>query len=140
MSDWETYSGAMDAAVDDLLGDTLSLSTNAGASYTTVSGFILLVVASSGIDGFDETLGYKPRVKLSKAIIGEEPPDRDTVRIRAGKLGGLTYQPAGGEPDDQGRYWLFDIQKMGRNQNAARTSSTRVGWGSTSVSFDSDTE
>ena len=140
MSDWEIHSQAMDAKVDELLGDTISLSTNGGASYTTVGGFILLVVGSSGIDGFDETLGYKPRAKLHKSLIGEEPPNRDTVRIRAGKLGGLTYQPAGGEPDDQGRYWLFDIQKMGRNPNAARTSSTRVGWGSTGTTWDSDTE
>lgn len=138
MTDWETHSPQMDDDIDSRLGDTISLSLDAGATFSDIVGYILLVVVSSGIDGFDETLGYRPRAKIRKTIIGADPPDRSVVRLRSAKLGDFTYQPAGGEPDDQGRYWLFDIQKIGINPEPFRFSNTQVDFSGTDVSFDSD--
>ncbi len=109
MSAWDALSAQMDREVDAALGDTIQLALN-GTSFVDQPGFVLTVGSTDGLAGFDEILGSRIRVKMAKSIIGEDEPSRD-IRLKAAKLGADTYRPAGSKPDDQGRYWLFDIQK-----------------------------
>ena len=110
--DWESASPIMDGKVDQILGDTFSVSLDGGQTYEPRKGFYLPVSAGGGFSPYDENLGSKPRVKMSKDILGDTPPDRRYVRLRYAKLGDATYCPGGAEPDEQGRYWIFDIQKV----------------------------
>lgn len=107
---WDDLAAQMDLVVDNGLGDTIQLALN-GLTFVDVQGFVLPFAASEGLGAFDETLGSRIRVKLAKAIVGEEEPSR-AIRLRSAKLGSSTWRPAGSHPDDQGRYWIFDIQKV----------------------------
>lgn len=111
MADWSELSARLDATVDDTLGDTIQLSLNSGATYTPVKGFVGPFVAGIGIGAMDEPLGSRNRVKLDRSLFGGGLPGRN-VRVQHALLGAGTYRPASGEPEEQGRYVLFDVQKV----------------------------
>jgi len=99
----------MDASVDARLADTISYSPNGGATYVDMLGYVLPFSQGLGLDELDPTLGSRWRVKLAKALV---PLPARTHRLQHPKLGvGTTWRPAGNDPEDQGRYWIFDIQK-----------------------------
>lgn len=109
MSDWETASAKMDQEVDARLADTISYSTDGGATFVPTPGFILPFTESFGLGGIDAPLGSRMRVKIAKAILAAPLP---THRLTHPLLGADTWKPAGEDPDQQGRYWIFDIQKV----------------------------
>lgn len=111
MADWSELSADLDEAVDSLLGDTLSVSTNAGATWRDVQGFVLPVGHSLNVGSIDEPLGSRPRIKLKRDLFANGIPPR-TLRIKHATLGADTYRPAGSEPQEQGRYVIFDVQKV----------------------------
>lgn len=111
MADWSELAAKMDATVDTALGDTIQLSLNSGATYAAVQGFVAPFVAGIGIGAMDEPLGSRNRVKLDRALFGGGMPGRN-VRVQHPMLGAGTYRPASGEPEEQGRYVLFDVQKV----------------------------
>lgn len=108
---WEDLAAQMDATVDAAVGDAIELSTNSGASFQPVQGFVAPYVAGMGIGGFDEPLGSRNRVKLLRSYFADGVPGRD-VRLRSPRLGAGTFRPASSEPEEQGRYVLFDVQKV----------------------------
>lgn len=109
MSDWDVASEKMDEDVDARLSDTINYSTDEGASYEEIAGYVLPFAEGLGLGPIDAPLGSRYRVKIRKTLIPE--PHR-THRLRHRLLGDATYRPAGSDPDDQGRYWIFDVQKV----------------------------
>lgn len=107
---WDDYANQMDDAVDDMLGDVINVSLDGGLNYTARQGFIIFAVESMGIGGLDEPLGSTRRVKLRSSYFTNGLPDRQT-RLTSPKLGSAVYMPAGSDPEEQGRYVIFDIQK-----------------------------
>ncbi len=108
---WEDLAAQMDSTVDDVLGDGIRFSNDSGATWTTQQGFVLSASLTNGIIGMDEPLGAKMRVKMARDLFPSGVPGR-TVRLQHSRLGAGTYRPAGGEPEEQGRYILFDVQKV----------------------------
>ena len=108
MSDWDTHSAVMDEVVDERLGDTISYSLD-GVTFTDLKGFVLPFGESIGLDGIDPTLGTRWRGKIRKTLVAEP---LGSHRLRHPKLGADTWRPAADDPENQGRYWLFDIQKV----------------------------
>lgn len=109
MSDWDEASAQMDADVDARLSDTIAYSSDEGDSWENLPGYILPFAEGLGLGPIDPALGSRFRVKIAKSVVAE--PDR-THRLRHAKLGASTWRPAGSDPDDQGRYWIFDIQQV----------------------------
>jgi hypothetical protein len=101
----------MDETVDTALGDAISLSLDAGATWTPQMGFVIAVSSTGGIMGMDEPLGTRKRVKMPRSLFPTGEPSR-SVQLRHARLGAGTYRAAGGEPEEQGRYILFDVQKV----------------------------
>ena len=111
MSDWDVAAPAMDEAIDERLSDTIAYSTDEGATYDDIAGYVLPFAEGLGLNEIDSPLGARWRVKVRKTLVDE--PSR-THRLKHPKLGVDTvWRPAGEDPDDQGRYWIFDIQKVG---------------------------
>lgn len=109
---WSDLAPQMDAIVDETLGDSIRYRASSSAAWTTVQGFVLPSSITSGIIGMDEPLGGRMRVKLPRSLFGDTGvPSRD-VRLEHTLLGVGTFRPAGGETEDQGRYVLFDVQKV----------------------------
>lgn len=109
MSDWDAASTKMDEDVDAHLSDTILYSTSAGV-FEEIPGYILPFAEGLALGPVDGALGSRWRVKIAKAHI--EEPSRNH-RLRHPKLGDdAVWRPAGENPDDQGRYWIFDIQKV----------------------------
>ena len=107
MSVWTEVAGEMDEIVDEVLGDDV-LYAKAGGPFRKIGAFVLWV-NDTGDGDFDELL-ERPRLKVAKALV-DRPARADRIRCGA-KLGTTTYQPAGTAPQDQGRYWLVDLQKV----------------------------
>lgn len=105
---WDSAAAAMDAEVDARLGDTISYAAN-GVTFVDVSGFVLFTDVPLGLDASDEIFDARPRVKLAKAVVPYPDPQH---RLRSTKLGEATYRPAGSLPQEQGRYWLFDVERI----------------------------
>jgi len=111
LSDWDEASAAMDEGVDARLSDTVAYSTDEGATFTNIAAYVLPFAEGLGLNEIDPALGSRWRIKVAKSIVDE--PKR-THRLKHHKLGANTvWRPAGDDPDEQGRYWIFDIQKVG---------------------------
>ena len=112
-ADWDSASAQMDDAVDARLGDTIQLSIDGGNTFLPVKGYYLPYAAGGGLEIYDEPLGQKPRFKLQvKHFPGGRQPSFDYDRMRCAKAGPFTFRPSGSAPDEQGRYFIFDIQKV----------------------------
>jgi hypothetical protein len=116
-SPWDALSARMDADVDDGVGDRILYSTDGSDPVAVLPGFVLfdsetgegLTRSSFGLQ-LDETLGSRNRIKIRADLIGGAP--QRNHRIRHPKLGNFLWQPAGSDPETQGRYVIFDIQKV----------------------------
>lgn len=105
---WDRWSGTLDTAVDGILGDTIAFADD-GMTFVDVQGFVITVEGRpGGLDEYDSALGSRNRVKMSRAIIGEPHPRQ---RLMHAKLGEGRFQPGGDAPDEDGRYYIFDVQK-----------------------------
>lgn len=113
LSLFEQYQPMMDAAVDDMLGDSISLSTDNGASFKDTRAFFLFDEAGSGAQGFGvaelDYLRQRVRLKISKVKL----PDHSVPwRVRSIKFPGKTFRMSGDQATEEGRYWLLDIQEV----------------------------
>jgi len=110
---WDQLAARMDEQVDERLGEVIFISLDGGETYTSVKGFYTPVATGlGGLQGFDEPLGSRPRLKLRKTHFpGEREPSFETDRFRCAKMGAFVYRPSGSQPDEQGRYFLFDVQR-----------------------------
>lgn len=108
MPPWADYAAKLDAGVDSYLGDTISYS-RAGGAFEDVQGFVILAgdVPELGVTQID-SIREVDRVKLNAAL--GKPADAD--RLRHSKLGAGTFKPTNAEPSVQGRYWIFELQKV----------------------------
>ena len=106
MSDWDNYSALMDEEVDARLADTIPY--DSGAGFVDIPGYVIPFGEGLGLDGLDPSLGTRWRVKVRKSLVPD--PSRDH-RLTHHKLGAGIWRPSGEDPEDQGRYWIFDIQK-----------------------------
>jgi hypothetical protein len=109
---WDDLAAKMDADVDTVLGDTILFSADAGSSWSSENGFVLSASMTNGIIGMDEPLGARMRVKMARDLFGASGLPGRSVRLQHARLGQGTYRPAGGEPEEQGRYILFDVQRV----------------------------
>ncbi len=106
--DWEQASQLMDDTVDDTLGDTISYAAN-GVSFSEIRGFVIFFGAPPVLDGIDEIIGSRPRAKIAKSKVPYPDPSH---RLRCPKrLGPHTFKPAGALPEEQGRYYIFDLER-----------------------------
>lgn len=96
----------MNVTVDEWLGDDILMSVSGGA-WVTIKAFVQFDHGGLGLDAIDE-LQQRQRIKVSKAIVAEPG---DLHRFRASKLGADTWKPVAKDPDNDGSYWVFDIQK-----------------------------
>lgn len=107
-SAWDQAAALLDAKVDEYLGDDIDYAAN-GVTFAPIKGFVLLNMASLGLESIDEIVGSRNRVKIAKAVL---PRPERTHRLRHPRLGSGTFRPAGTVPEEQGRYWLFDVEKV----------------------------
>jgi hypothetical protein len=105
---WDSASALMDAAVDTL-GDTILYKRAGESEFTAIKGFVIENVAGETVDEIDEIVSSIPRVKIHKSIVAS-PSKFD--RLQHPKIGPGTYRPLGKDPQTQGRYWVFDVQKV----------------------------
>lgn len=105
---WDEFSLTMDQEVDDRLGDAIDYAAN-GVTFVAIKGFVQFTPAPDGLDATDEIFDVRPRVKIAKAIVPYPDPQH---RLRAARLGNATYRPAGSVPENQGRYWVFDVERV----------------------------
>lgn len=108
MSNWDDHAALMDATVDDRLGDTIEYAAN-GVNFVDMKGYVQFTDAVSGLDATDEIFDSRPRVKIAKAVLPYPDPAH---RLKSTKLGAATYRPGGSVPQEQGRYWLFDVERI----------------------------
>lgn len=104
---WDRAIGTLDVAVDDILGDRILYAID-GLNYEKMAAFIVFIDAGqTGMDELD-LLQARKRVKIAKHLV-PDPGPRD--RLQHPKLGGGIFQPGTDSPDEDGRYWIFDVQK-----------------------------
>jgi hypothetical protein len=107
---WDAAAAKMDAAVDSMLGDALQVRLAGAPAFVAMQGFVVDDSEPQAFDtALDETLGTRKRVKIAKALM---PVPSRNHRIQHPRLGPGTFAPAGSDPQSQGRYWIFDVQKV----------------------------
>ena len=108
---WATGLALLNKTADEKVGDRIRYSTNGGGAYTVLPGYVILDTDTpTGVGEFDGPLGTRKRVKIRRELLAT--PLR-THRLQHPLLGEGTFQPTGeGEPQVEGSYWLFDVQKV----------------------------
>lgn len=108
--DYAAAAGRMDAAWDDRLGDTIFYSVG-GAEEVEIKGLVLDPDAQDDFaSGSLDELPQRKRVKVSRAVV---PSPSRADRLRADLLGPGRWQPTSKKPRVAGRYFIFDVQKVG---------------------------
>jgi hypothetical protein len=110
LSAWDNASALLDDKVDEGVGDTIEYAAN-GVNFVNMQGFVIPDVADPGPAEFiDETVATRWKIKIAKRKL---PYPEITHRLRHPKLGAGNFRPIGAVPDPQtqGRYWLFDVEK-----------------------------
>lgn len=109
---WDEISARMDEDVDAHVADTIAYSTD-GTAFTNIPGFVLF--EGEGLEGaFEGALQTSPRVKIRASLLPAGGPVR-SHRLKATRLPGganVIYRPSTDKPDEQGRYIIFDVQKV----------------------------
>jgi hypothetical protein len=115
---WDRASAILHQGVDGMVGDRIRYRHNGvwlgdvtvAEDDRVIPGFILFDVENPNWSTErDETLGHKKQVKVGVRYV-DHPARGD--RIEHPKLGAGLYQPAGADPQNDGDYWIFDIQKV----------------------------
>ena len=110
MAAWDELAAQMDEEVDAAVGDTIAYSVNGGVDYVDYPGFLIPFEQGLGLDGIDETLGRRLRVKLGVRFV---PKVSRAHRLKVvAKMGEQVYQPIESVEANDGRYNVFDIQKV----------------------------
>jgi hypothetical protein len=108
----------MDAQVDSRLGDSITYIVDgapleSAPGVPTIPGYIILVNADGSFAGTLERFNphqHRWKCKVHKRFLPGLPDIRH--RIEHSKLD-ATYRPAADTLDDDGDYYLFDLQKAG---------------------------
>jgi hypothetical protein len=117
---WSKAAAIMDNAVDGVTGDRIRYRhggvwlgpADMPEASRVIPAFVINVGAARSIDEFDETLGNRWRVKVAVTLLDHPHP---TDRLEHPNLGPGLFMPGGSDPENDGRYWLFDVQKASRN-------------------------
>lgn len=105
---WSQASATLDATVDRHLCDEIYIAAD-GVTFSQQPGFVILGEAGLGMGAIDENFSSRNRLKIAKTIL---PVITSTHRFKAAELGiDVVWKSGGGEPQEQGRYLIFDIQK-----------------------------
>jgi hypothetical protein len=107
-SPWDQFADILDATVDDKLGDRIEYAAN-GVNFVPIAGFVKTANANLDLSPIDEMTDSRPRVKIAKALVPYPDPAH---RLRHPRLGQGTFRPASTLPDDEGRYWIFDVERI----------------------------
>lgn len=105
---WDRLSAKMDAIVDTGLGDLIEYALD-GVTFVMIEGFVFdNVVGETAYESMDDDFANRKRVKVAKAKV---PAVLRSHRLRHPRLGAGSFQPGNSEPQSEGRYWLFEVQK-----------------------------
>lgn len=105
----------VNAGVDSRLGDSLVYETAIGvalaplpAGLTSVIGFVRNDADEGGYDGISP---HRQRwtLKIGKVYLPDGP--KPEHRLTCARLGGVWYHPGPKTPQQDGDYWLCDLQK-----------------------------
>lgn len=105
---WADHSALMDEVVDDEVGDDV-LYQIPPAAAVSLKAFILFEEPILGHDAIDDILSRK-RLKIRRSLVGK-PISSHRIQCVA-KLGAGTFRPVGKGADEQGRYWICDLEKV----------------------------
>lgn len=106
---YEDLAVGMDQAVDEHLGNDVGYSTDAGATFPAVKGFVFLRTEGEIQEFMDiDPLNHSDRLKVSKALVAA--PSADHI-VRHPLLPG-DRRPENWTTSTNGRYWLMTLQKV----------------------------
>jgi len=105
---WAENAATMDTVVDDELGDVVYYACD-GSSFTRLKAFVIIETEDLRMDGIDGNLGSRPRLKIGKYLVSTIEASH---RIKAARLGEGTFKPGPDQPDEDDRYWIFDLMKV----------------------------
>lgn len=105
---WDRLAAVRDERVDTVLGDKIEYALD-GVTFVAVQGFIFdNVQGETAYESMDDDFSNRKRVKIPKEFA---PAILRTHRLRHPRLGAGSFQPGNSEPQTEGRYWLFEVQK-----------------------------
>lgn len=107
---WDGLADRMDDAVDGTVSDTILYALD-GVTFTAISGYIFDdVQGETAYEQNEDTFDVRKRVKIRKSLVGTVLLSH---RLRHPRLGTGTFRPmSDGIPQSEGRYWLFEVQKV----------------------------
>lgn len=100
--------GTVDALVDAHLGDPVWYRAEGSSRYVKVPGFFLNE-AKGGYDPELDDITRREQLKISQQHV---PEVRRGDRIKRSMESPVTYQPENANPEEDGRYWIFNIQRV----------------------------
>lgn len=111
---WSEMVPKLDEAVDDRLGDDIFYSINGGRTFTAMKAFVLPAGAAIGQDDMGNDIRFGELsadiiVKIRRSLL-PNGITRDH-RLKGAALGNDVYRPCDERASDQGRYFVFAIQK-----------------------------
>lgn len=110
MADFATLAKAMDAKVDDRLGDSILYKRPADADFLPLKAFLIFEEPMEGGYGSRDSAQGRVRLKVERDKV-PAPSKSDRLQCPA-LLGAAIYRPIGNDPVTAGRYWLVDLQKV----------------------------
>lgn len=106
---WDSVMAIVDPAVDGTVGDKIRYAID-GTTFTVIPGFVFDdVQGETSYESNDDDFDVRKRVKISKALIGDVSLAH---RLQHPRLGAGTFRPTNSVPQSEGRYWLFEVQKV----------------------------
>lgn len=108
MSLYEQLIGEADKMVDDYLGDSIWYKRDGETEFTKISGFFPLA-EPGGYEPSIDDIAVRTLCKIQIALI---PEIKRGDRLKRGETDPIVYQPILASLTQEGRYWLFNIQKV----------------------------
>lgn len=106
---WADQARKMDAQVRDRLGDSILYSTDGGATFAPLKGFVVRPEpAADQLQGLDP-LPQPTRIKLSKVLVAKISAAH---RLQAPDDLEGTWRPRVTKNITSGRDWLFEIERV----------------------------
>lgn len=107
----------LDAEADTRLGDFLFYDVAGIRSDTAVSGFVIdpAELTLEATDAPLDQVGQRRRLKINRLLV-TQPSKEDRVRSEHALLADFIWAPTAWRKITNGRYWLIDLEKKGRDQ------------------------
>ncbi len=106
MSDLESLTPDMDAAIDEALGERITYHVNGGPPIYPLA-HVNYRDAVQDI-GAGQAIEQDITVSVRKISLPTMPNSAD--RVRLGKRPGLTFKPVNPSHDDSGYHWVFNLK------------------------------